>query len=95
LADFRLPKAVLSFGFFAFAAVNLEAMYSTNSASVNFQSLFTNTPLAGAAYAVRPSEPWQLLTFHIAMDALVLSAIWLIQWFAAKREVRRVAKLAA
>src|SRR5262245_49571525 len=78
----RLLKIFFTLAFVAFACVNLDAMLRLGELRQALLSMLPKTfpGRPEVVASLSPAKPWQYVSFHILLDAVVLAAIWVVQW---------------
>jgi hypothetical protein len=76
--ELRTIKALLTVAFVAFALSNLDAIDSTNEQRRQLLLLLKDSPYYTAGKTAGPPESWQLRTFHLVLDLLIVLCVWLV-----------------
>ena len=74
-------KLVLTVGFVVFALSNLNAILHVNHGRQELLKLIHSPYLLAANPAVGPPD-WLFISFHLALDTLVVLCVWFVRWYA-------------
>src|SRR4051794_13711061 len=74
-------KLVLTVGFVVFALSNLNAILYVNHGRQELLKLIHSPYLLAANPAVGPPD-WLFISFHLALDTLVVLCVWFVRWYA-------------
>jgi len=79
-------KLVLTFGFVLFALSNLQAIWRINQERRALLDMMIHSRYWLAANPAGGQPNWQLITFHLTLDTLVVLAVWFVRWYVPEPE---------